>query len=254
MGFFSDIFSKKACELCGKEAGVLGRAKLKDGKFICTDCVKDCSAFYPTTIHTLEEVKEHMEYMKKFDSFCSEVFDANDNKESFTKLFQSTGIVLCDELGMFEIITRKTKEKNYRELFRYDQIFDYKLYGKENTAENPPKKYTETGIMIKMISEKTLDPLYLANHQYDQYKNEYATEFTIPCSGPSDVLDGGFLLKHLDRVFNEVITGKLGVFGQGTVDRTNYHRLDEVDMKFERAKWKEIADEAETKFFGKTLK
>lgn len=249
MGFLSDMFSKKACELCEKEVGVLSRTKLKDGKFICYDCTKNCSAFYPTTIHTLEEVKEHIEKMKKCNKFCEEVFDVTNSKVSYTKVFQSTGIVLCDELGMFEIITKKTKDKNYRELFRYDQILDYKLYGKENNSENPSKKYTETGIMIKMISEKTLDPLYLANHEYDKYKHEYATEFTIPCASSTDTLDGGLLLKHLDKIFNQVIDGKLGTYGQGSAGRTEYRKLQDVDRYFERAKWKEKYEKESMNFY-----
>ena len=47
MGFFKNLFSKQACELCSKEVGALSRSKLKDGKYVCYDCLKNSSAFIP---------------------------------------------------------------------------------------------------------------------------------------------------------------------------------------------------------------
>ncbi|MBR2704672.1 MAG: DUF4428 domain-containing protein [Clostridia bacterium] len=254
MGFFKNLFSKQVCELCGKEVGALSRSKLKDDKYVCYDCCKNCSSFYPTTRYTLEEVKKHMDYMENMNKFCTEVFDKIEDKKDFALMFQKTGIKLADEVGMFEIITSNTKKKNYRELFRYDQIWDYKLYGVENTGENQNKKYSETGVKIKMICKLDNDPAINVTNQYDEFKHEYAKEFTIPCAHNTDTLDGGFLLKHLDQIFGVTIEGKLGVFGPGTVGRTGYRTLNVVDMTFNRSHWKEVADNAEKNFFGKTLK
>ena len=44
MGLF-DIFKKQDCEICGKEVGMLGYKKLKDGE-ICKDCVKLLSPWF----------------------------------------------------------------------------------------------------------------------------------------------------------------------------------------------------------------
>lgn len=248
MGFFSNLFSKQACELCGKEVGALSRTKLKDGKYICSDCTKNCSAFYPAVRFTLEEVKQHMEYMKNMDSFCKEVFDPNTNKKDFALLFQKTGIKFCDDIGMFEIITSKTKQKNYRELFRYDQIWDFKLYGKENTGENVTKKYSETGVKIKMICKMDTDPFINVNNNYDEFKHPYAQEFEIPCNHSTDVLDGGMLLKHLDFIVNNV-TADINA-----TTRTEYRNLMDVDMYFNRDHWKEVADKAQISFLGSVIK
>lgn len=247
MGFFSNLFSKQACELCGKEVGALSRTKLNDGKYICSDCMKNCSAFYPAVRFSLEEVKEHMEYMKKMDSFCKEVFDTNTNKKDFALMFQKTGIKLADDLGMFEIVTSKTKQKNYRELFRYDQIWDFKLYGKENTAENAPKKYSETGVKIKMINRLDTDPFINVNNKYDEFKHPYAQEFEVLCAHSSDKLDGGLLLKHLDMIINNVTNES------NATTRTEYRNLMDVDMYFNRMHWKEVADKAEIDYFGSVL-
>lgn len=45
------------------------------------------------------------------------------------------GIVFADEIAMFEVIDPKAEKRNYKELFRYDQIRNYKVYVVENTGE-----------------------------------------------------------------------------------------------------------------------
>lgn len=246
MGFFKNLISKFPCELCGKEVGVISRSKLKDDKYICYDCTKNCSHFYPETIHTLEEVKEHMEYMKNMDSFCKDVFDKDETKLDFALMFAAVGIKFSDKLGMFEIISNDTKKQNYRELFRYDQIFDYKLYGKQNTGENPTKKYLETGIIIKMLSKRDTSLNMTLTNRYDDYKHEYVTEFTIPCAKSTDVLDGGLILKHLDEIF--------GIAHNGNSGRTEFRKIDDIEMYFKRDHWREVADEAEKAYFGKLVR
>ena len=34
MGFFSNLFAKQNCAVCGKECGTLHRSKLRDGQFL----------------------------------------------------------------------------------------------------------------------------------------------------------------------------------------------------------------------------
>ena len=247
MGFFKNLITKFPCELCGKEVGALSRTKLKDDKYICYDCSKNCSLYYPSSIKTLDEVKEHIEYMQNMDKFCKEVFDKDTDRKDFSKLFPSVGIIFSDKLGMFEVVSKKAKERNYRELFRYSQIWDYKLYGIENTGENVTKKYKETGVKIKLISKRDNDPLLNAFHTYDSYKHPYAEELTIPCVYATDNLEGGFVLQHLDEIF------KVGKYDVGKKDNSKYRNLEEVDRYFKRENWKDVADTAETEYFGKAL-
>ena len=35
MGFFSNLFAKQNCAVCGKECGTMHRSKLRDGQFLC---------------------------------------------------------------------------------------------------------------------------------------------------------------------------------------------------------------------------
>ena len=45
MGFFSNLFAKQNCAVCGKECGTLHRSKLRDGQFLCDDCGNKCSKY-----------------------------------------------------------------------------------------------------------------------------------------------------------------------------------------------------------------
>ena len=100
MGFFSNLFAKQNCAVCGKECGTLHRSKLRDGQFLCDDCGNKCSKYIRLSELTLDEAKEHMEYMARMKRVFDEVF----NKTEFrVNAYPSTptqmGLVFCDELG-----------------------------------------------------------------------------------------------------------------------------------------------------------
>ncbi|MBR5125521.1 MAG: DUF4428 domain-containing protein [Oscillospiraceae bacterium] len=64
MGLF-DIFKKKDCEICGKEVGMLGYKKLKDGE-ICKDCVKLLSPWFEDRREsTVEQIREQLAYREQ---------------------------------------------------------------------------------------------------------------------------------------------------------------------------------------------
>ncbi len=73
MGLF-DMFKKKDCEICGKEVGVLGYKKLKDGE-ICNACAKRLSPWFEDRKEsTVAQIQEQLAYRER---------NAND-LESFT--------------------------------------------------------------------------------------------------------------------------------------------------------------------------
>ena len=75
MGLFSKLFSKEACSICSTEEGVLGRTKLVDGTYICSDCRKKCSPFFKSIVRVdLDHVKKHMEYMNMLDDLYEKEF------------------------------------------------------------------------------------------------------------------------------------------------------------------------------------
>ena len=64
MGLF-DIFKKQDCEICGKEVGMLGYKKLKDGE-ICKDCVKLLSPWFEDRREsTVAQIKEQLAYRER---------------------------------------------------------------------------------------------------------------------------------------------------------------------------------------------
>lgn len=57
MGLFDKIFEKKACDICGKEVGLLGNRKLEDGN-MCKDCTKLLSPWFEERRHsTVDEIR-----------------------------------------------------------------------------------------------------------------------------------------------------------------------------------------------------
>ena len=294
MGFFSNLFSKQKCELCGKEVGALSRVKLSDGLFICSDCRKNTSAFCNIQRYTIDGVRKHIEYMKKQNEFYEQKFATLSDKEVVRYVrIGYAGIVFADNLAMFEIINADTKKKNYKELFRYDQIKDFEVYAKENngTAENQ-KKYAETGVRIIMDSSADIGN-FSANDEQRKRLHPYAMEFVIPIARNVDYKDGGIVKNHLNKIFgrpDETLFGSIKEKFTGTAhERAGYQAAndavsafasfakgkisgDEKDMEEAKKKmntainsgmayvsenkteYAKIADEAERNFMGKTFR
>jgi hypothetical protein len=73
MGFFSKLFEKKICSICGGEIGLLGNRKLEDGN-CCKECARKLSPWFDERRHsTVEQIKQQLAYReenrKKLDSF-----------------------------------------------------------------------------------------------------------------------------------------------------------------------------------------
>lgn len=243
MGFLSGLFSKEACEICGKKEGVLGRTKLNDGKFICSECRKECSTFFQPVSYNIDQVKKHIEYMKLQEELYQKEYEtiSAENKQNFYKTF-SDGIIFADSIGMFEVITSTNKNQKHKELFRYDDIWDFKMYYKQ-APEGSNRKYSEVGVKLKMMTEAPT-----GDYHTKHYVHKYAKEFTFPVERNVDNIEVGFLFKHL----NEIMGINAGtVVGYNNV-RTEYRNLVEVNKLFDRNKYAELADAAEKRAWGKT--
>ena len=243
MGLLSGLFSKEACAICGKEEGFLGRTKLHDGTFICSECRKECSAYFQPVLYDLEQVKKHIEYMKLQEELYQKEYATIpiENKNDFHLMF-SDGIVFADSIGMFEVITTANKNQKHKELFRYDDIWDFKMYYKES-PEGSNRKYSEVGVQLKMMTEAPT-----GDYHTKHYINKYAKEFTFPVERNVDNLEVGYLFKHL----NEIMGINAGtVVGYNNV-RTEYRQFDEINRWFDRNKYSELADAAEKRAWGKT--
>ena len=51
MGFLDKLFSKKICDICGGEIGLLGNIKLADGD-MCKECKNKLSPLFQVTKET----------------------------------------------------------------------------------------------------------------------------------------------------------------------------------------------------------
>lgn len=118
------LFKEQTCACCGKKANVMTRTKLKDGNYICIDClpampnyVKDCLSEY-----TLEDFQE----LKKYIVYSDTVLRAK-----FKKTLSYESVYLDSKHGLFYIDEGFTKPKLYlkiEDVFTYGMSFEADKY------------------------------------------------------------------------------------------------------------------------------
>jgi len=65
MAFFSKLFEKKICDVCGGEIGLLGNRKLEDGN-LCKNCAGRLSPWFEERRHsTVEQIKQQLAYRER---------------------------------------------------------------------------------------------------------------------------------------------------------------------------------------------
>lgn len=157
MGFFQNLFGKKTCVLCGKECGVMSRYKIRNKEYVCSDCANQCSKYIRLSEFTQEEIRGHIEYMKKQERLYTEVFKPCIGKLKYPTTPTMQGIEFCDSLGMFRIVDKSTSRGTDQELFRYDQVASYEPYVEETTPSEPGEEpeFEECGVKIKLLGGNT---------------------------------------------------------------------------------------------------
>lgn len=156
MGFFKNIFGKKTCALCGNECGVMSRTKIKNGDYLCDSCGDLCSRYIRLSELTLDEIKGHIEYMKRQNRLFEEVYSKKGKKETIPLTIKEAGIEFCDDLGMFRIKYKNfTGRGKMNELFRYDQVASYEEYYDEMPSNEPGKtpEFKGGGLKIKLLNK-----------------------------------------------------------------------------------------------------
>ena len=203
MGFISNLFSKQSCVFCNKEVGALNRKKLHDGNYLCKECEKNCSAFIDPARFDTEYIKQHMEYMKKQDELYKKEFETLDKGKRKRYVHEGYyGLEFADDIAMFEVIDPKANKRNYKELFRYDQIKDYETYAKpNNTTGEGQKKYSEVGIRIKLNCKIGLNAA--GNSEAEKrLAHPYVEELNILCAKNTDSAnDNTWAIEHLNKIF-----------------------------------------------------
>ncbi|MCR8967313.1 DUF4428 domain-containing protein [Streptococcus zalophi] len=146
MGLF-EKFKKQTCAFCGGKADLLKRKKLKDDNYICAECQKKTSGFLVFEKLDKASVDEHMLYMMKQNALYEQEFVNTDI--TFAGNTRNR-IEFSNDIGMFHIISRETRTRDYQELFRYDAVRDYSPYLKEHHAirDDDTVAYDYMGVKI----------------------------------------------------------------------------------------------------------
>lgn len=113
------LFSKKKCDICGADIGLLSNKKLKDGN-MCKSCSKKLSVWFDETRKsTIEDIKNQLlareENRKKLDSFET------------TYAFGEFGCILIDEKNKQFVALADTSDgfmKGCKTITSLDQIID----------------------------------------------------------------------------------------------------------------------------------
>ena len=219
--FFKNIFGKKTCAFCGGECGMMSRTKIKGDEYICSKCDDMCSFHIQKYRFTKDELRGHMEYMKRSDRIYKEVILPNVQKhECYPSATQRQGIEFFDDFGMFRIMdgSRDNKENYPKELFRYDQVASYEPYYEEAEPEEAgkPKVFHEGGIIIRLVG--ALDDT--TKMQKGLRAHPYITEEIKVCFATNDTEKENYLkyaenaIWHFDYIFG-VNDDRKGLFNFG---------------------------------------
>lgn len=218
--FFKNIFGKKTCAFCGGECGMLNRTKIKGDEYICGKCDDMCSFHIQKYRFTKDELRGHMEYMKRSDRIYKEVALSGARSERYPSATSRQGIEFFDDIGMFRIMdgSRDHKENYPKELFRYDQVASYEPYYEEAEPEEAgkPKVFHEGGIIIRLVG--ALDDT--TKMQKGLRAHPYITEEIKVCFATNDREKENYLkyaenaINHFNYIFG-VNDDQKGLFSFG---------------------------------------
>ena len=166
--WFKKTFGKQTCAFCGKEVGMMGRDKIKNDEFICSDCKRTCSRYIQVYRMTRDELLGHMEYMKRQGKLVESMEGL---KERRVPSAGRQGILFYDEAGMFRIYDMDKDHRYAMEMIRYDQVAKYEPYLDEAEPDEPGKEkvFGECGVKLTLaggMDDLSQMPKGLRSHPY----------------------------------------------------------------------------------------
>ncbi len=169
MGLFDKLFTKKICDFCGGEIGLLGNRKLEDGN-MCKHCAAKLSPWFEDRrTSTIAEIQEQLEYRET-------------NKEKVAAfhltrtLGQRTKVLLDEDAGVFMVTDEDDLAEANPDVMAFSDVTGCELEIDENRWEK--KKTDKDG---KQVSYHP--PRY--NHSYNFHinihvRNPYFDEIRFP--------------------------------------------------------------------------
>ena len=115
MAFFSKLFEKKECAICGGEIGLLGNRKLEDG-----NCCKNCAAklspwFSERRQSTVEDIKAQLEY-REANQEKVEAFHAT------RTLGEGTKVILDEDAGKFVVTSARNWQSANPDVLAFSDV------------------------------------------------------------------------------------------------------------------------------------
>ncbi len=233
MGFFSDLFGKKTCCLCGAECGAMKREKIKNKEYVCNDCKRKCSSFVRVSEMDKETVQEHIAFMEKREKIYQEIL-VNSKVQRFESKKKDKGFYFYDDHGFVVIENKKagvTKENH--EVIRYDEIDSYEIYTEMNepTEAGKPKTFKEDGVLIRLVNVKPGVQLSTDTKNKGAHAYPYNTRDIKIClrTSEKDTQYADNVIQHFDYIFGVHDSSK-GLFNFGLSKQEKRDLQAKVDM------------------------
>ena len=128
MGFFSKLFEKKECAICGGEIGLLGNRKLEDGN-MCKECAAKLSPWFSDRRQsTVAEIQEQLAYR-----------EANQEKVAAFRttrtLGERTKVLLDEDAGLFMVTSAKNLAEANPDVIAFSDVTGCRLDIDERKTE-----------------------------------------------------------------------------------------------------------------------
>ena len=233
MGFFSNLFGKQTCCLCGAECGPMKRDKIKNKEYVCNECKRKCSSFVRISEMDKETVAEHIAFMEKREKIYQEIL-VNSKVQRYENKKKDKGFYFYDEHGFVVIENKKAGvPKENHEVIRYDEIDSYEIYTEMNepTEAGKPKTFKEDGVLIRLVNTKPGVQLSTDTKNKGAHAYPYNTRDIKVClrTSEKDTQYADNVVQHLDHIFG-VHDNATALFSFGMSKQQKREMQAQVDM------------------------
>lgn len=233
MGFFSNLFGKQTCCLCGAECGPMKREKIKNKEYVCNECKRKCSSFVRISEMDKETVTEHIAFMEKREKIYQQIL-VNSKVQRYESKKKDKGFYFYDEHGFVVIENKKAGvPKENHEVIRYDEIDSYEIYTEMNepTEAGKPKTFKEDGVLIRLVNTKPGVQLSTDTKNKGAHAYPYNTRDIKVClrTSEKDTQYADNVVQHLDHIFG-VHDNQTALFSFGMSKQQKREMQAQVDM------------------------